>query len=242
MIEITIPVLNEEQTLEKNTLKALQYIKQEITPDFKIIIANNGSTDRTGEIAELLATSYPEIGYIYLPERGVGLALKTSWLPSNADIVGYMDLDLATDLRHLKEVYSILSTGDFEIVNGSRLLRQSKVTGRKWTRNITSRGFNLIVRSVLGVDLSDGMCGFKFFKRKVAVELISSGIEVNGWFFSTEILVRALWARKKLIEIPVKWTDDPASKVNIPRLSKEYFWEIMRLYREKKKIMEQFRH
>lgn len=236
MLEITIPVLNEEKTLEKNTLVAFHYIKSQITSNFKIVIANNGSSDKTDEIARKLEKEYPEIDYIKLPAKGVGLALKTSWLKSKADIIGYMDLDLATDLIHLKEVYSLLKQNHYEIVNGSRLLGNSKVTGRSWVRNLTSQSFNKMVRILLGVNLTDGMCGFKFFKREVAVELIHSGIEVDGWFFSTEILVRGIWTGKKLIEIPVEWTDDSESKVKVMKLSKEYFLEILRLRKERNKF------
>ena len=237
MLEVTIPVLNEEKTLEKNTLIAYNYIKSQVTTNFKIVIVNNGSTDKTDEIARKLKKEYIEIDYIELPTKGVGLALKTSWLRSKADIIGYMDLDLATDLSHLTEAYFLLNQNQYEIVNGSRLLSDSKVTGRSWVRNLTSQSFNTIVRLLLGVSLSDGMCGFKFFKREVAVELIRSGIEVDGWFFSTEILVRSIWAGKKLIEIPVKWTDDSESKVKIIKLSKEYFLEILRLRKERNKII-----
>ena len=83
------------------------------------------------------------------------------------------------------------------------------------------------------------MCGFKLFSRKVAVELINTGINIDGWFFSTEILVKANWLNKTLKEIPVKWTDDPNSKVDVKKLSKAYFKEIIRLKKEKKVFLKQ---
>jgi glycosyltransferase involved in cell wall biosynthesis len=235
MFEITIPVLNEEETLEENVLKSLHFVKSEITENFRIIIADNGSTDNTQQIGEQLARNNPEILFVKVPRRGVGLALRTSWMASEATVVGYMDLDLATDLSHLKEVYQLLFLEkSCDIVNGSRLLSKSKVKNRSLLREITSRGFNLIVKNYLGVGITDGMCGFKYFNREVAQNLIETGIDLDGWFFSTEILVKGDWSGKKITEIPVKWTDDPNSKVNVKNLSKQYFKEILRLKKEKK--------
>ena len=234
MFEITIPVLDEEETLQLNVLKAYDFVKSKVTDEFKIIIADNGSTDKTPEIGTKLASAYDEIEFLKVSKRGVGLALRTSWMKSKADYVGYMDLDLATDLQHLIEAYSSLTNRkEIDVVNGSRLLPKSKVTNRKPIRNITSKGFNFIVQTLLGVKLSDGMCGFKFFKREVAQRLIDTGINRDGWFFSTEILVKAIWANYHVKEIAVNWTDDENSKVNIKKLSKEYLKAIFELRKQK---------
>jgi len=238
MFEVTIPVLNEQITLETNVIRALKYIKMEVTRDFKIVIADNGSTDCTGEIGQSLAQRYGEIEYIRIPKKGVGLALRTSWMQSNAEIVGYMDLDLATDLKHLKEVYQILKEGEFKIVNGSRLMKGSIVEKRTMLREFTSRCFNVIVQNLLGVKLTDGMCGFKFFNQSLVTSLINTGIKTDGWFFSTEVLVKAMWMGIKIREIPVHWTDDLNSKVNVYHLSKQYFNEILRLRKEKKQFLQ----
>lgn len=238
MFELTIPVLDEEKTLEKNVLKVLDFCKKELTPLVQIVIADNGSTDQTGTIGEKLAEDFDEIKYIRVPRKGVGLALRTSWLSSKAEVVGYMDLDLATDIEHLKQVYKILLIDrNFQIVNGSRLLPNSEVKNRSALREITSRSFNKFVQNLLGVGITDGMCGFKFFRRETAFKLINTGITTDGWFFSTEILVKAEWLGIPVKEIPIKWTDDPDSKVNVLNLSKEYLKELLRLKKEKKQFL-----
>lgn len=242
MFEITIPVLDEEETLRENVVKAHSYIKKHITTEFWIIIADNGSTDQTASIGAELESEYSEIKFLKVSKRGVGLALRTSWMASNADYVGYMDLDLATDLKHLKDVIGLFhDEADYDVINGSRLLKGAQVVNRKPIRNVTSHGFNFIVQKLLGVQLSDGMCGFKFFKRSVAQKLIKSGIDRDGWFFSTEILVRALWAGYKVKEIPVEWTDDVNSKVNIKKLTLEYLKAIMQLRKQKRTFKKSFK-
>jgi glycosyltransferase involved in cell wall biosynthesis len=223
--DITIPVLNEEPTLERQ-VRILYGFLSEHFPDegqWKIIIADNGSTDNTPHIAAALGDELPEVKLVRVPEKGVGLALKTSWTQSKADMVGYMDLDLATDLQHFTQAYNALNSGDFDVVYGTRLHKRSVVIGRTLKREITSRVFNQIVKVRLGTHFSDGMCGFKWLLRKHVKPLMDGGAVSNGWFFSTELLAIAEWKGLRVCELPVKWTDDTTgSKVNIPRLAKQY--------------------
>lgn len=222
--DITIPVLNEEETLDRQVRFLHQFLCTHFPnrQDWKIVIADNGSTDATPRIAEELGRELPEVQLERVPEKGVGLALKTSWAQSTADMVGYMDLDMATDLQHFLEAHRAIAEG-YDVVYGTRLHARSKVIGRTITREITSRVFNFIVQTYLGVRFSDGMCGFKWLQRAHVPALREGGAVSNGWFFSTELLAIAEWKGLRLYELPVVWTDDAAnSKVNIPRLAKQY--------------------
>jgi glycosyltransferase involved in cell wall biosynthesis len=235
-LEITIPVLNEEDSLVECVSRALEYLNQSSISDYKIVIADNGSTDRTAALAQELVRTYPQhVSFVKVAQKGVGLALQTTWGASRADIVGYMDLDLATDLRHLEEMYTLFVTNpELAIVNGSRLLPGSKVINRKVIREISSRVFNMLLKALLGAGISDGMCGFKFARREVAQELLATEIHTIGWIFSTEFLVKAQWMRKKIVELPVTWTDDQKSKVKLLPLSWSYFKHLLMLQAEKK--------
>lgn len=223
--DITIPVLNEEETLDRQ-IRILHGFLCRHFPDrsqWHIVIADNGSTDQTAPIAESLTRELPEVQLVRVPEKGVGLALKTSWSQSQADMVGYMDLDLATDLQHFIQAYNALATEGYDLVYGTRLHPKSRVIGRTLKREITSRVFNFIVKVYLGARFSDGMCGFKWLKREFVRPLMTGGAVSNGWFFSTELLAVAEWKGLKMCELPVKWTDDTsASKVNISRLARQY--------------------
>lgn len=239
--EVTIPVLNEEACLEKQVLLLRDFLRQNFPANglWKIVIADNGSTDRTPEIAESLCRNFEEIKLVKVPKRGVGLALKISWTQSEADIVGYMDLDLATDLAHFKTVMDVLVRQNYDLVYATRLHRDSVVIGRSLKREITSRVFNLILKIYLGVRFSDGMCGFKFLKKQHLQKLMAAGAVSDGWFFSTELLTTAEWGGLKIFELPVKWTDDAEnSKVKIIPLALEY----LRAMRVLKKRKPQNRH
>jgi hypothetical protein len=105
------------------------------------------------------------------------------------------------------------------------------VTGRKWYRNITSYGFIFLLKALLGMKASDAICGFKFFRQEAAKELISESSNDNGWFFIIEMLIRAERKHMKIVEIPVKWADDPHTKVKVFKLACYYIKQIFRLRR-----------
>lgn len=234
-IEITIPVLNEELTLERQIRKCRAYVDDHLAQYGRvaICISDNGSSDGTAEIAERLRGELPDLRVVTVGERGVGRALKASWRSSTAEIVGYMDLDFSTDLKHLDEAFAALADG-VDVVNGSRLAAGARVRGRSLRRAITSRAFNMLLRTYLRTSVTDGMCGFKFMTAEAAVEAMANGAISDGWFFATEVLVAAESSGLRIHEIPVQWTDDPDSRVKIGKLSREYLREMRSLKRRLK--------
>lgn len=224
MIEITVPVLNEEATIAAQIYKVIAYTDKYLTDlgSIGLVIADNGSTDGTQEIARRLEAEFGRVRYIRLEERGVGRALKASWRSSDAEIVGYMDLDLATDLRHLRPALEALQGNRANIVTGSRLAPGAQVKSRKLTRAITSRAFNLFVRAMFSTCFTDGMCGFKFLQRYLFPRLEQGGAVSDDWIFATELLIVGEYLGLKVMDLPVRWTDDPCSKAHIGKLAVEY--------------------
>ncbi len=230
--DVTIPVLNEALTLERQVRILHAFLRAHFAAaeQWRIVIADNGSTDNTFDIASKLSQELPELVVVKVPRRGVGLALKTSWGQSDADIVGYMDLDLATDLSHFLDAYNALAHQGYDLVYATRLHPQARVIGRTLKREVTSRIFNWLLRLYLGVRFSDGMCGFKFLRRDVYPQLYERGARNDGWFFSTELLTVGEWINLKIKELPVTWTDDvSSSRVKIIPLAKRYLQDMHRL-------------
>ncbi len=231
--EITIPVLNEEETLVRQIGILHRFLQQHFPNQhqWSIVIADNGSTDQTPQLGQQLEQQYPgQVKLLRVPKPGVGLALKTSWSQSSADIVGYMDLDLATDLKHFPQAYEKIASGNCQLVYGTRLHPQARVIGRSLKREISSRLFNFLLKIYLGVHFSDGMCGFKFLQREIFPQLYAGGAQNDGWFFSTELLTVAEWQNLNICELPITWTDDPHnSKVKIIPLARKYLKAMYRL-------------
>jgi glycosyltransferase involved in cell wall biosynthesis len=233
--DIIIPVLNEEKRLETGVTSILSYFKTIQLEKFTITIADNGSTDRTKLIADVLSMQNPNVKSLSVGKKGVGLALKTAWAQSSADIIGYMDVDLATDITHFQDVISIFEMSAKDIVNGSRNLPDSIVLNRSALRTITSLGFNKILQFFLNVHFTDGMCGFKFLRNDAYKKIYNLGIENDGWFFCTELLYIAEKNGFNIQEIPIKWTDDGDSRVQLTKTIVYYLKEIFKLRFRKSK-------
>lgn len=231
--DIVFPVLNEEHRLPRGVTETVRHCRAHALA-FRVTIADNGSTDRTSSVARELESRYPEVRYLSVGERGVGRALKKAWTESDCSVVGYMDVDLATDLKHLEDVRAAFRSqpGDL-LVSGSRLLPGSKVINRTVKREISSRGFNLLLRWILGVRFSDGMCGFKFLRKSTFDRLMKCGVQNDDWFFNTEIMVISEWLDVPVREIPVRWVDDQDSRVRVFDLAQKYLREINRLRRHR---------
>ena len=225
-ITITIPVYNEEKSIYDQILKVIDYINHE-NLNIRITIVNNGSTDSTKDILETLK-SKPMVTVINLSKKGVGLALRESWNNAVAgEIIGYMDLDLSTDITNLNRIVEII--GDFDILTASRLESHSKVYNRKFTREVVSRTFNVLIKLIFKSQLNDHMCGFKFLKSDVYLKLKDEYEYSDNWFFLTELLIIAQKHKMSVNSLAVVWKDDPDSKVKIIPLTLSYIKSISRL-------------
>jgi glycosyltransferase involved in cell wall biosynthesis len=214
-LDVIIPVYNEERDLRPSVTKLRAFLQENCPYKWRVIVANNASTDRTLEIAKELKAEFPsEVDYVHLDQKGRGRALKKSWLASDADVVCYMDVDLSTNLRHLMPMVDPLFRGDYQIGIGSRLMPGARVT-RQLKREIISRAYNLIVKLMFPRrKFSDAQCGFKAMTRKAAKNLLPY-IEDNRWFFDSELLLRAEQQGYKVWEVPVEWIEDLDTRVKI---------------------------
>ena len=228
-LDIVIPVLNEEKSLSNCVNEVVNYCDLYLSSwDFEIVIADNGSTDRTGEIGKCLVQKYSAVSYIRLEQRGRGRALKYVWSKSDADVVSYMDVDLSTDIDALSTAVDQVVSNDCDICIGSRLLPNSKVRNRSLRRSFISRSYSLIFRALFLVSFKDAQCGFKVIS-KPSLDEVLPHVKDSGWFFDTELLILFEKSQYKVCEIPVVWTDDPNSKVNVIKTAWEDIKGLFRL-------------
>ncbi|MFF8716953.1 glycosyltransferase [Streptomyces sp. NPDC015184] len=210
---MVIPVFNEERDLEPSVRRLHAHLCETFPYPFRITIADNASTDSTPRIAARLADELPEAQWLRLAEKGRGRALRTAWSLSSAPVLAYMDVDLSTELTALLPLVAPLLSGHSDIAIGTRLAPGSRVV-RGPKREITSRCYNVLLRSVLAVRFSDAQCGFKAVRREVAEQLLPL-VQDSEWFFDTELLVIAERAGLRIHEVPVDWVDDPDTRVDI---------------------------
>ena len=214
-LEIVVPVYNEQSVLERSIRRLHRFLSTSMPFAWRIVIADNASTDATLPIAQALARELPDTEVLHLPAKGRGRALRAAWSASDADVVCYMDVDLSTDLRALLPLVSGLISGHSDVAIGTRLATGAHVVrGRK--RELISRTYNRLLRVVLGARFSDAQCGFKAIRADAARRLLPA-IKDDGWFFDTELLMLAQRQGLRILEVPVDWVDDPDSRVDILR-------------------------
>jgi putative flippase GtrA len=212
-VEVVIPVLDEEATLELSVRRLHRFLSGTFPFAWRIVVADNGSADRTPAIAARLAERLPGVEHVRLERRGRGLALREAWMRSPARVVCYMDVDLSTDLRALLPLVAPLLSGHSDLAVGTRLAGGARVV-RGPRRELISRAYNRLLHVALRARFSDAQCGFKALRADVARALLPD-VRDEGWFFDTELLVLAQRRGLRIHEVPVDWVDDPDSRVAI---------------------------
>ena len=216
MFTIIFPVLNERLRLESGVTRTVEYLRKIAFEDYEIIIVDNGSEDETPQIAEMLCQKYEKVRYERINVRGVGAAFRRGVELSHGDVVGYMDIDLSTNIKHLGEAIHLFETQpQIEYINGSRFARESDTKGRKWYRRITSQGLLILLKLFLRMKSTDAICGFTFVRRQTALSLIEGCSQDNGWFYMIEFLLRAekrgvkildyRWSGRKITILPLRY-------------------------------------
>src|SRR5450755_2750858 len=230
IIDIVIPVHNEEQDLAASVRRLHAYLRAQFPWSFRIIVADNASTDDTWRVACDLECELSDVRATYLGAKGRGRALHAAWSASDADVLCYMDVDLSTDLAALLPLVAPLLSGHSDVAIGTRLARSARVV-RGSKRELISRCYNAILRTTLATRFSDAQCGFKALRSDCARELLPL-VQDNGWFFDTELLVLAERSGMRIHEVPVDWIDDPDSRVDIVSTAMADLRGIVRLGRD----------
>lgn len=231
LVDLVIPVYNGEDDIRSCINSLLQWMKDHDNHKWRIIIADNASTDKTLQISNEFQKKYPEIIFVkHIPRKGRGIALRTAWSYSDADVCTFMDVDLSTDLSHISEIVDPIIRHECDICCGSRWLPESKVK-RKLFRGMLSWSYNFLLKVLLGLKINDAQCGFKSIRTDVSHKIIPF-IKDNNWFFDTELLVLAQKNGYRIKEIPVKWTDNSQTTVTVVKTVKEFLKGIWRLQRE----------
>ncbi len=215
LVDILLPVYNEEHVLEKSVDTLRKFLKDNVKSfDWIITIGDNASTDKTLDVAKGLEKKFPDVNVAHLPLKGRGRMVKYAWKKSEADVLTYMDIDLSTDLdAFIPMVESIMEGYDISI--GSRQFKGADVD-RSIKREIISQGYIKVLKLLLGFPYTDAQCGFKAVSKKVVNDLFDH-IKDDEWFFDTELLYIGYREGYKVKEIPVKWIEDRDSRVKILR-------------------------
>lgn len=230
-LDVVVPVHNEERVLDASIRRLHGYLTESFPFSWRITIVDNASTDDTFAIATDLAARLDGVVTRRLDRKGRGHALRTAWLASDAAVVAYMDADLATDLDALLPLVAPLVSGHSDVAIGSRLTAGASVA-RGARRELISRGYNALLRTVFATQVRDAQCGFKALRREVA-QLVVPAVADDAWFFDTELLLLAERNGLRIHQVPVDWVDDPDSRVQVVRTAVDDLrgaWRMLRRF------------
>ena len=211
MLQIVIPAYNEELRLPR-TLRALRRFvtaRRSVYGVVEVLVVDNGSADRTAEVAEAADSPAMRVRILGCPDRGKGAAVRAGLLASDADLVAFMDADGATDLTALDAAWLRVHHGA-DVAIGSRALAGSVADVR--SRRIRAAGaaaYRRLARRLVPT-IADTQCGFKLIRGDLA-RAVAADLVAPGFSFDVELLVRLGAAGARIDEIPVTWTDVPGS-------------------------------
>jgi glycosyltransferase involved in cell wall biosynthesis len=215
-VDLVIPCYNEERVLAESVGKLKAWAAQHLPYAWRVVVADNASTDGTLAVAQRLAADDPErVAVVHLDRKGRGRALKRAWLESTADAMCYMDVDLSTDLAMITPLLAGVLEEGCDVAYGSRVSRGSDVE-RSLKREINSRGYIAFIKLLFWTKFADAQCGFKAITHEAAQRLLPH-VQDGEWFFDTELLILAEKGGYRLKEVPVKWVEDPDSRVKFPQ-------------------------
>jgi glycosyltransferase involved in cell wall biosynthesis len=231
-LALIFPVYNEATVLPWSVRTLAAYASEALQDyDWRIVVVDNASTDNTPAAITALQHEFPNLEYLRIPTKGRGIALRRAWTDLDYEVSLYMDVDLAVSLEAVRTVVDAVAKGDAAIAVGSRYAAGAKIE-RSLMRSITSVGYNVLTKLIIGMRTRDAQCGFKSIRKAVAAQLMPL-VQDNSWFFDTELLVHAERKGLRVREVPVTWVETrPAlrkSKVNVVKTIASYIISLCRL-------------
>jgi dolichyl-phosphate beta-glucosyltransferase len=213
-LTVVVPAYNEAASIAATLAGIVAYL--ETKPyQFEVIVAADGN-DGTRELVREIGARDARIKVIGSPERrGKGHGVREGFHLAHGDVIGFVDADNKTPIEEFENVEREFAKGA-DLVIGSRGLRDSRIERAQPTyRRLGSKLFALGMHAVVGLSgIVDTQCGFKFFRRHVALDLFSRQ-RIDGYMFDVEVLHLAMQARYRIAEIAVRWRDDGDSRLQL---------------------------
>lgn len=225
-LSIIIPAHNEEHRLPASLQKILNFLEtQAYTAE--VIIVENGSQDRTAEIAAQFAQEHHNVHLLREPMAGKGLAVRQGMLAAQGDYRFICDADLSMPIEEVNR-FLPPQLGYFDIAIGSREVPGAVRYDEPLYRHLIGRVFNLLVRLLTIPGIQDTQCGFKCFKAEV-VDDIFQVQSLDGWTFDVEVLFIAMKRGYTILEVPISWYFNRGSRVHLLRDTVAMFTDLFRI-------------
>jgi dolichyl-phosphate beta-glucosyltransferase len=213
-LSIVIPAYNEQERLVASLEKIAAYLDASGT-DAEILVVDDGSKDRTAELAAGALKGRRGRVLRNGDNRGKGYSVRHGVLEARGRFVLLTDADLSTPIEEHAKLAMVIRDRDLDVVIGSRALPNSDVQVRQgWVRKRMGRTFNTIIRTVTGLPFRDTQCGFKLMDRDRVKPLFDKMV-VNRFAFDVELLFLCARFGLSVADVPITWRNAPGSKVSL---------------------------
>lgn len=228
-LSVVVPAYNEADRLPATLEDACAWLDAHLTDDYELLVVDDGSTDATRDAVRAWMDRHPHTRLIEQPQnRGKGAAVRRGMLESQGDIRLFMDADHSTHVSEVERVFTAMDVGA-DVVIASRQHPESDIdVHQSWLREHMGKGFNLIMRSIVGLPMKDTQCGFKAFTAEAADRIFGIA-KLDGFSFDVEIIYLAHHLGYAIAEIPVRWVNEPNSKVRMLADPARMFADVMRI-------------
>jgi len=228
-LSIVIPAYNEALRLGSTLEKVRQYLESRSYTN-ELIVVDDGSTDQTGGLLEEMTRRYPAMRVLRNESnRGKGYSVRRGVLEAGGELVLFTDADLSAPIEETNKLLAALESTGADAAVGSRALQRRLIgVHQPWWREWAGRVFNHLVRCFTGLEIRDTQCGLKLFRRastRRAFELQHT----TGFGFDPEVLFLIERFGGKVVEVPVRWNDHPASKVRFLRDALRMLFDLVAL-------------
>ena len=224
-LSVIIPAHNEENRLPDSLEQALRFLERQNFSS-EVIVVENGSADRTLEVAQSFAQTHNNVRVIQ-SERGKGAAVKHGMLEARGEYRFMCDADLSMPVDEISK-FIPPAANDLDIAIASREAKGSKRYNEPPYRHLGGRGINYIIQALILPGLNDTQCGFKCFRAEVANDIFKSQT-LSGWSFDIELLYIARRRGYRVREIPIDWYYHPETKVSALRDALRMIADIFRI-------------
>ena len=227
---VVIPAFNEASRLPRYLEEVVSSLGTRGEP-WELIVVDDGSTDGTADVVAATGARCPEVRLLRQPtNQGKGAAVRAGMLAARGAWRLFADADGATPIAELKRLEAALSAGA-DVAIGSRALAAAGIVVRaRPHRVLAGRAFNALAERLGLAGVHDSQCGFKAFTAAAADDLFSR-LATAGFGFDVELLLRARARGWRVVEVPVNWEDQPASKVGVLTDGPRMLWQIVAAWR-----------
>ncbi len=229
-LSVTIPAFNEAERIGPSLQRVWDYLRFRYEAGgFEMIVVDDGSRDSTVAVVEQFRAHAPELRLIrFSHNRGKGAAVRAGMMSAVGKAALFSDADLSTPIEEVEGALRLLADGR-DVVIGSRALAGSQIMVRQHRlRESMGRLFNRLVRILLRIPFRDTQCGFKLFRREAA-QAVFQRARIDGFAFDVEAILIAMQLGYVVCEMPVRWSNDPASRVTMGCHPAEMFTDLWRI-------------